>query len=618
MSLQLSENAVTILRRRYLLRDEKGNIVETPESMFQRVAESVAAAEGAYKKRAPHEVAKRFYELMSSLDFLPNSPTLMNAGTELGQLSACFVLPLEDSMDSIYGTLQAAALVQKSGGGTGFAFSSLRPKGDVIRSTKGITSGPIPFLRLYNFSSEVTKMGGTRRGANMAVMRFDHPDILEFVHSKVHEAASPAESISNFNISVGVTETFMRSALAREDISLINPRSGATSGQLNAGNLLDEIIRSAWACGDPGLVFLDRINRDNPTPRLGSIEATNPCGEQPLLPYEACNLGSINLSRFLRDGRLDYDRLGEVIPWAVRFLDNVVDVSRFPLPQIRDMVSANRKIGLGVMGFADLLIMLGIPYNDPRAREVGGEIMSFIQDRAHAASVTLAEERGPFPNFPGSLFDAPGRPPMRNATVTTIAPTGTIALIADCSSGIEPLYAVAYVRRAVGQELTVVHPLFERTTQKLGIPTSALLERIAETGNLRGIKQVPENLRHLFVTAHEVDIEAHLQVQAAFQRHTDNAVSKTVNLPTEATVAEVRRAYVLAYELGLKGVTVFRDRSRSAQVLVTGTSPVSIAAIPSQAGRGVDATFCPECGTTLEHEAGCVHCPGCGYSVCSS
>jgi ribonucleoside-diphosphate reductase alpha chain len=618
MALQLSENALTILRRRYLLRDETGDVVETPEVMFRRVAEAVAGIEDKYGSRSSRDVAGRFYNLMASLDFLPNSPTLMNAGTKLGQLSACFVLPLEDSMESIYSTLHAAAIIQKTGGGTGFSFSKLRPKGDPVHTTKGISSGPISFLKLYNFSSEVTKMGGARSGANMAVMQYDHPDILDFVRSKLQEGASPSESISNFNISVGVTEDFMRLALARQEFPLVNPRNGVHVSKLNAGDLLDEIICSAWTSGDPGLVFLDRINRDNPTPQLGSIEATNPCGEQPLLPYEACNLGSINLSRFVSDGGVDYQRLGEAIPWAVRFLDNVVDVSHFPLPQIRAMVSANRKIGLGVMGFADLLIMLGVPYNEPGAWKIGEEIMRFVQERAHAASAELCEERGPFPSFVGSVLDKPGRPQMRNATVTTIAPTGTIALIANCSSGIEPLYAVAHVRRAVGQELTVIHPLFDRIARQLGLLTPGLLRQLTETGSLQGINEVPENLRHIFITAHEIDIEAHLEVQAAFQRHTDNAVSKTINLPADASVDDVRRAFLLAYKLGLKGVTVFRDRSRSTQVLESGTRVVAGADAQNFADRSVEATFCPECGATLEHEGGCVHCPSCGYSVCST
>lgn len=615
---RLSENALSVLERRYLLRDQQGNIVETPDAMFERVATAVAEAETAYGKRSPQQVAERFYELMASLDFLPNSPTLMNAGTELGQLSACFVLPLEDSMESIYGTLHAAAMVQKSGGGTGFSFSRLRPRGDVIRTTKGLTSGPVSFLKLYNYSSEVTKKGGTRSGANMAVMRYNHPDILEFVRSKTQQNANLCDSISNFNISVGVTEEFMRLALAREYFPLINPRTGTVAATINAGDLLDEIVRSAWACGDPGLVFLDRINRDNPTPQVGTIEATNPCGEQPLLPYEACNLGSMNLSRFVREGKVDYTRMAEVIPWTVRFLDNVVDVSRFPLNQIRAMVSANRKIGLGVMGFADVLIELGIAYDTPRAWELGEEIMRFVQERARAASAALAEERGPFPNFVGSLLDAPGRRAMRNATVTTIAPTGTLALIADCTSGIEPLYAVAYRRRAFGQDLTVVHPAFERTARPLGVLTPDLLRHIIKTGTLRETKEIPEKLRRVFVTAHEIDVEAHLQVQAAFQRHTDNAVSKTINLSYEAPVEDVRRAYLLAFELGLKGVTVFRDRSRSTQVLETGVDEVAVQAAQPHADRGVDATFCPECGSALKHEAGCVHCANCAYSVCST
>jgi ribonucleoside-diphosphate reductase alpha chain len=615
--MELSENAQTILNRRYLRRDELGRPTETPESMFYRVARAVAEAETQYGKSSVDEVTERFQSLMSRFDFLPNSPTLMNAGTDLGQLSACFVLPLEDSMESIYATLQAAALVQKSGGGTGFSFSRLRPKGDIIHSTHGTTSGPISFLKLFNFSSEVTKMGGTRSGANMAVMRYDHPDIMEFVRSKRAKEGDPIESLSNFNISVGVTEHFFRMVKADHSFPLINPRDNSVRGRLSSAELFDEIVRSAWACGDPGLVFLDRINRDNPTPHIGSIEATNPCGEQPLLPYEACNLGSINLVRFVRSGQLDYERLGEVIPWAVRFLDNVVDVSRFPLVQIRDTVRANRKIGLGVMGFADLLVLLRIPYDHPRAWALGEDIMRFINDRAKQASAALAEERGPFPNWRGSLWQIAGYRPLRNATVTTIAPTGTIALIADCSSGIEPLYALAYVRRAVGSELVVVNSLFQKAAESAGILKPQLLAEIADRGSVQKVSGVPEDIRRLFVTAHDIDVEAHVQVQAAFQRHTDNGVSKTINLPHDATLEKVRQAYLRAYDLGLKGVTVFRDRSRSAQVLAAGPR-ISTESGDALGRRSVAAIVCPDCGEALRHESGCVDCSSCGYSLCST
>lgn len=569
--LELSDNAMKVLERRYLARDAEGNLTETPGEMFERVAAAVAAADLPYRgEDGARRSREGFHEMMTSLEFLPNSPTLMNAGRPLGQLSACFVLPVDDSMEAIFDAVREMALIHKSGGGTGFSFSRLRPKNDVVMSTKGIASGPVSFMTVFDAATETVKQGGARRGANMGVLRVDHPDIMEFIHSKDEH-----QLLNNFNISVALTREFMSALEHGRSFDLVNPNTGKAVGVLDARGLFDELAATAWGSGEPGVIFLDRVNGANVLPSLGEIESTNPCGEQPLLPYESCNLGSVNLAKLVRSegGRaeLDWARLEFLVREGVHFLDNVIDVSVYPLERIGELTRANRKIGLGVMGFADMLIELGMPYESGEALDVATEVMAFVSRVSREASAALASERGPFPNFEKSVHAREGSPPLRNATTTTIAPTGTISILAGCSSGIEPLFAVAYERRVLdGESLLEVHPLLRRVAARYGVDDDGLARLVAERGCLADVEGVPAEMARLFASAHEVSPEWHVRMQAAFQQHTDNAVSKTVNLPPEASVEDVEALYLLAYRLGCKGVTIYRYGSRPRQVLYRG------------------------------------------------
>jgi ribonucleoside-diphosphate reductase alpha chain len=590
----LSPNALHVLERRYLLRDDRGELAETAEGLFRRVARAVAEAE---PRAGRGEAAERFEARLSALEFLPNSPTIMNAGREHGQLAACFVLPVEDDLASIFDALKWAALIHQSGGGTGFSFSRLRPKGDVVKTTHGVASGPVSFMRVYDAATEIIKQGGVRRGANMAVLSADHPDVLEFVDAK------RGPGLENFNISVAAPDALFEAAVRGGKWALRHPRSGATVKEVDARALLDRIAMSAWESGEPGLVFVDRVDAANPTPDLGRIEAVNPCGEQPLLPFEACTLGSVNLSLFERGGEVDWDGLGACVRDGVRFLDDVLDVNVWPLPQIAAISSRNRKIGIGVMGWADLLVQLGVPYDAPEALALADRLMAFVRAQAHAASEALARERGPFPGFATSTLGRAGAAPRRNATVTTIAPTGTLALIAGCSSGIEPLFALTYVRRALGDsELKEEHPRLVRALREAG--ADAALPAVRTMGRARGVPGVPEQIARVFATAYDVTPEAHVRMQAVFQRHTDNGVSKTINLPRTATVEDVSRSYALAFELGCKGITVYRDGSREKQVL--------------QSGPSANGEECPRCGGALGKSGGCHVCAACGWASCET
>jgi len=565
--LKLPLNAILVLERRYLRKDENGRVIETTAQMFRRIARSLAEVEKQYGK-SDEEAAKwedEFYRIMTNRLFVPNTPTLINAGTPNPQLSACFVLPVEDSIDGIFSTLRAAAMIHKTSGGTGFSFSKLRPKGDIVTSTAGTASGPISFATVFDTATEEMKKGGKRRGANMGILRVDHPDIMDFIVAKEKEGV-----LRNFNISVGVTERFMEAVEKDADFELINPRNRQVVKTVKARAIWNLIIMMAWKNGEPGVIFLDTINKHNPTPQIGEIEATNPCGEQPLLPFESCNLGSIDVSKFVdENGKMDWEGLRETVRLAVRFLDNVVDANVYVLPEIEKITKGNRKIGLGVMGFADMLIKRGIQYNTEDGMKAGEELMRFINDEGHKMSSELGGEKGNFPNFYGSIWEKEWKT-MRNATTTTVAPTGTISIIAGCSQGIEPLFAIAYVREVaetLGRSLVEVNPLFESIALREGFYSDELIREISKRTSVQDVKEIPEDVRRVLVTAHDISAEWHVRMQAAFQRHTDNAVSKTINFPNWATPNDVEKAYMLAYKLGCKGITVYRHGSREVQVL---------------------------------------------------
>lgn len=568
---ELSKNSITVLEKRYLIRNEKGDIIESPEDLFKRVARSVASADFSYNASEDevNKTASEFYENMVSLKFLPNSPTLMNAGRPLGQLSACFVLPIEDSMEGIFDSVKNMALIHKSGGGTGFSFSKLRPANDIVSSTAGVSSGPVSFMSIFNAATETVKQGGTRRGANMAILNVDHPDIMKFIKCK-----SDTTALTNFNISVALTDEFMDSVKTRSNYNLINPRNGEITGQLNAGDVYDLIVEMAWKNGEPGIVFIDRINKYNPLKSIGLIESTNPCGEQPLLPYESCNLASINLNKIIIEKKgsteIDYELLKEITRTAVHFLDNVIDVNSYPLDKISEETKANRKIGLGVMGYADLLIKLGIPYDSQEAAQIAEKLMSTIDIESKKMSALLAEKRGAFPNFSKSEYAARGEAPLRNATTTTIAPTGTISILAGSSSGIEPIFALAYVRNVMdNNRLIETNPEFAAIVREhvQEGDYKMIMDMVADHGSASEIDEIPESIRKTFVTAHDISPEWHIKTQAIFQKYTDNAVSKTVNFSSEATISDIKEVYDLAYQLECKGVTVYRDGSRDSQVL---------------------------------------------------
>ncbi|TYQ16143.1 UNVERIFIED_CONTAM: ribonucleoside-diphosphate reductase class II [Acetivibrio alkalicellulosi] len=568
--MNITENAIKVLEKRYLCKDEKGNLLEDSQGMFMRVAKAVASADKeCVSLKELREIEKEFYEMMSNMEFLPNSPTLMNAGRPLGQLSACFVLPIEDTMEGIFESIKNAALIHKSGGGTGFSFSRLRSKGAAVNSTGGVASGPISFMKVFNAATEAVKQGGTRRGANMGILRVDHPDIMEFISCKKDN-----EDITNFNISVGITEEFMNAVANNEQYNLLDPNSNEVTGALNAKEVFDIIVDMAWKNGEPGIIFLDRLNKDNVTPDLGEIESTNPCGEQPLLPYEACNLGSINLSLMIKNTKgtpeVDFDRLKKIVCKAVHFLDNVIDVNKYPLPEIDEMTRGTRKIGLGVMGWADMLCKLNIAYNSKKALDLAEKVMNFIQDESRKASIELAEKKGVFPHYDKSIYKDMGIK-VRNATATTIAPTGTLSIIAGVSSGIEPLFAISYIRNVMdNDELIEVNPLFKQIALIDGFYSDELMRRIAKKGTIKGFPEIPKSIQNTFVTAHDITPDWHVKMQATFQKYTDNAVSKTVNLSHDATKKDVSDVFWHAYKTYCKGVTIYRDGSRDMQVLNIG------------------------------------------------
>ncbi len=671
--LELTPNAIKVLEKRYLRRDEKGNPTETPRDLFKRVSNAIALGDKEFgaSDEEIQKTADEFYDYISKKYFMPNSPTLMNAGRELGQLSACFVLPVEDTLEGIFETIKNTALIHQSGGGTGFSFARLRPRNDIVRSTMGVSSGPVSFMEVFNAATEAVKQGGTRRGANMGILRIDHPDIEEFIECK-----SDLTKLNNFNISITITDKFMEALKNGEDYELIHPRTKEVVRRVSAKYIFDKIVKSAWATGEPGIIFIDKVNKDNPTPKIGEIESTNPCGEVPLLPYEACNLGSINLSEMIMKNQaggidIDWEKLANTTKMAIHFLDNVIVVNNYPLPQIAEMVRKNRKIGLGVMGWADMLMELGISYNSEEGIELGKKIMEFIDYHSKAESIRLSEIRGRFENFEGSIYDGQNyltnkykdngagiildvmwedldrrisKHGIRNATTTCIAPTGTISMIAGCSGGIEPLFGLVFTRDIMdGTKMLEVNPIFEKYAHEHGFYSEELMKEVAKYGSLKHIEGIDEKTKQIFVTSHDVTPDFHVKMQASFQLHTDNAVSKTINLEEDAAPEDVAYVYKLAYEKNLKGLTVYRNNSRWTQPMVfdnKSSNPDKIkheepekkeekkglelfeekveeAAEEYNPTGEIKKVVCPECGNTIEMAEGCFICLNCGYSGCS-
>lgn len=647
--LKLSENSFKVLEKRYLKRDKEGNCIETPADMFRRVASSIAKAELQYGKSEAEasQLANKFYEAITNLYFMPNSPTLMNAGRELGQLSACFVLPVEDSLEGIFETVKNTALIHKSGGGTGFSFSRLRPKNDVVRSTMGVSSGPVSFMEVFNAATEAVKQGGTRRGANMGILRVDHPDIIDFINCK-----SDNNKLNNFNISVAITDKFMEALKAGTDYDLVHPNTKKPVGRLSAKQVFDLIVDGAWRNGEPGIVFIDKMNADNPTPQIGDIESTNPCGEVPLLAYEACNLGSINLGLMVKEGangpEVDWNTLEEITKLSIHFLDDVITVNNYPLPVIADMVQNNRKIGLGVMGWADMLMKMGLSYNSAEGTKLAYEIMEFIDFHSKVKSIELSKERGAFNNFKGSIYENgdfltkkyTGKSAgiitdadwknldaqikefgIRNATTTCIAPTGTISMIASASGGVEPLFGLVFLRNVMdGTEMLEINPVFEKYAKENGFYSNELMKEISATGSVAHVGGVTDKVKEIFSTAHDVSPEWHVKMQAAFQLHTDNAVSKTVNFEEHATRQDIEQAYLLAFDNNLKGITVYRNNSRTFQPMnldAKKTPSIEIKPIEDEPTGEIKEFKCPECGTSIHMAEGCFICPNCAYSGCS-
>ena len=657
--IHLSENAIKVLEKRYLKRDASGKCIEGPADMFRRVADTIASGDLQFGKSQSDvdKLADRFYDAITNCYFMPNSPTLMNAGRELGQLAACFVLPVEDSLEGIFETVKNTALIHKSGGGTGFSFSRLRPKNDVVKSTMGVSSGPVSFMEVFNAATEAVKQGGTRRGANMGILRVDHPDILEFIDCKADNT-----KLNNFNISVAVTDKFMEAYLKGEDYDLIHPNTKESVGKLSAKMVFDKIVDGAWRNGEPGIIFIDTMNYDNPTPKIGAIESTNPCGEVPLLPFEACNLGSINLNRMVKEENgkwtVDWDLLGETTRTAIRFLDNVIAINNYPLPQIDEMVTNNRKIGLGVMGWADMLMKLGLSYASEEGTKLGAQIIEYIDYISKCESIELSKERGKFKNFEGSIYDQDNylyekykgksagiisdeqwkeldaqikEHGIRNATTTCIAPTGTISMIAGASGGIEPLFGLVFSRLIMDNtEMLEVNPIFKDYMVSHGLYSEDLMRKISVDGSVAHVDGISDEVKHIFVTAHDVTPYWHVKMQAAFQLHTDNAVSKTVNFVESATREDIEEAYILAYKSHLRGITVYRNNSRTFQPMnlkkeekkveetpVVEVKEETVATEEYNPTGEVKTITCPECGNKIEMAEGCFICLNCGYSGCS-